>query len=84
MRMERIDEAIKVRADFQGGTITPLLFKRGTQDHRVVTINARWEDREGAQKIHFFSVTVTSGDVYQLRLDGIDMVWTLESVMMDG
>jgi len=84
MRMERIDEAIKVRADFQAGTITPLLFKRGPRDYRVVTVNARWEDREGTQKIHFFSVTDTSGDVYQLRLDGTDMLWTLESVMMDG
>jgi hypothetical protein len=84
MRVERIDEPIKVRADFQGGTITPLLFRRGTQDHRVVVVNARWEDREGTQKLHFFSVTVTSGDVYQLRLESGDMLWTLESVMMDG
>lgn len=84
MRMETIDEAVKVRADFQGGVITPLLFKRGAQDLRVVAVNARWEDREGAQKIHFFSVTVGSGDVYQLRLDGADMVWRVESVMLDG
>jgi hypothetical protein len=84
MRMERIDEAVKVRADFKAGTITPLLFKRGSRDYRVVTVNARWEDREGTQKIRFFSVTDISGDVYQLRLDGADMLWTLESVMMEG
>ena len=84
MRVERIDEHVKVRVDFQAGTITPLLFKRGTQQHRVVTVNARWEDREGTQKLHFFSVTVSSGDVYQLRLESGDMLWTLESVMMDG
>jgi len=84
MRVERFDEPIKVRADFQGGTITPLIFRRGTQDYRVATVNARWEDREGTQKLFFFSVTVTSGDVYQLRLESGDMVWTLESVMLDG
>ncbi len=84
MRVERFDEPIKVRADFQGGTITPLIFRRGSQDYRVTTVNARWEDRHGTQKLHFFSVTVTSGDVYQLRLESGDMIWTLESVMLDG
>ena len=84
MRMERIDEPVKVRADFQGGVLTPLLFRRGTQEHRVVAVNARGEDREGAQRIHFFSVTVGSGDVYQLRLESGDMIWRVESVMLDG
>lgn len=84
MRLERIDEPVKVRADFQGGVITPLLFRRGQQDHRVSTVNARWEDREGTGKLHFFSVTVTTGDVYQLRFESSDLLWTLETVMLDG
>ena len=61
MRVERIDETVKVRADFQGGGITPLLFRRGSQDYRVSTVNARWEDREGMQKLLYFSVTATNG-----------------------
>lgn len=84
MRIERIDETVKVRADFQGGVITPLLFRRGTQEYRVSTVNARWEDREGTQKLHFFSVTATTGDVFQLRLHTGDLLWTLETVALDG
>ena len=84
MRVERIDETVKVRADFQGGVITPLLVRRGTQDYRVATVNARWEDREGMQKLHYFSVTATTGDLFQLKLHTGDLLWTLETVTLDG
>ena len=84
MRVERIDETVKVRADFQGGAITPLLFRRGAIDYRVASVNARWEDREGMQKLLYFSVTSTMGDVFQLKLHAGDMLWTLESVALDG
>jgi hypothetical protein len=84
MRVERIDESVKVRADFQGGGITPLLFRRGSQDYRVSTVNAQWEDREGMQKLLYFSVTATTGDLFQLKFHAGDMLWTLETVTLDG
>jgi len=84
MLIERLDEPVKVRADFQGGVIQPLLFRRGATNHRVVAVNARWEDREGQQKIHYFSVSVGSGDVYQLRFQAGDLLWFADSVMMEA
>ncbi len=84
MLIERLDEPVKVRADFQGGVIQPLLFRRGAVSHRVVAVNARWEDREGQQKIHYFSVSVASGDVYQLHFRAGDLLWYLDSVMMEA
>jgi len=84
MRLERIDEAVAVRADFRGGTATPLAFWRRGREHRVVRVNARWLDRVGQHPCFYFSVTVASGDVFELHLRGADLVWRLDSVSLEG
>jgi hypothetical protein len=84
MRWEPIDEAVKVRADFQGGTITPLAFRRGNQVRKVRAVNTRWQDTRGARRLCYFSVTADTGDVYQLCFDSTDMLWRLEYVMFEG
>lgn len=84
MRRESIDEAVAVRADFRGGVATPLAFRHGTRDHRVVRINARWVDRAGRHPRFYFSVAVESGDVYQLQFLAADLVWRLDSVTLEG
>jgi hypothetical protein len=84
MRLERLDEAVKVRADFQGGRVSPLLIKRGNQELKVERVTARWEDRRGAHKVHYFSVQVASGDVYQVEFSSGDLLWKLNSVMLEG
>lgn len=84
MRLERIDEAVAVRADFQGGTVTPVSFRRGGREQRVTRVNARWIDRAGRHPHFYFSVAVESGDVYQLQLQGADLVWRLDSVSLEG
>lgn len=80
MQVVEIHEAVKVRADFQGGCITPLYLKRGNRVHRIVRVNARWVDRDGRRPRHHFSITDEASDVYQLALRGEDMVWVLENV----
>jgi len=84
MRQESIDEAVPVRADFRGGVVTPLAFRRGGSEHRVARVNARWIDRAGRHPQFFFSVSVESGDVYQLRLSSADLVWWLDFVTLEG
>jgi hypothetical protein len=84
MRLERLDEAVKVRADFQGGKITPLLIRRGAREIKVARVTARWDDRRGAHKVHYFSVQAESGDVYQLEFSSGDLLWKLDSVMLEG
>jgi hypothetical protein len=83
MRLEKLDEAVKVRADFQGGQAAPLRIQRKSQDLKVHRVTARWEDRKGAHKIYYFSVQVPSGDVYQLEFHSGDLLWKLNSVMLD-
>ena len=84
MRQESIDESVAVRADFQGGTVTPIAFRLRGREHRVVGVNARWVDRVSRHPHFYFSVTVESGDVYQLNLHGGDLVWWLDSVVLEG
>ncbi|HEY3215999.1 MAG TPA: hypothetical protein VGK93_05860 [Candidatus Eisenbacteria bacterium] len=84
MRLEQIDEAIAVRADFRGGAATPLAFWHRRREHRVVRVNARWLDRAGRHPSFYFSVTVESGDIYQLQFRSADLVWRLDSVSLDG
>jgi hypothetical protein len=84
MRLEAIDEAVPVRADFRGGAVTPLTFRLRGREQRVVSVNARWVDRAGRQARYYFSVTTESGDVYQLHLYAADMVWRVDSVTLEG
>jgi len=50
----------------------------------VVRVNARWVDRVPRHPHFYFSVTVESGDVYQLQLQSADLVWWLDSVTLEG
>lgn len=84
MRWESIDEAVKVRADFQGGLITPLAFRRGVEVRKIRDVNTRWQDARGRHRLCYFSVTADSGDVYQLCFDTGDLTWRLEYVMFEG
>jgi hypothetical protein len=84
LHIEQINEPIKVRADFQGGEIRPLRFKRGGREHRIKSVNAHWETREGRRKLHYFSVTIDSGDVCQLFFNNEELVWWLDTIMMAG
>ena len=84
MRREAIDEAVPVRAEFRGGVATPVAFRRGGREHRVVRVNARWVDRSGRHPRFYFAVTVASGDIYQLQLHAADLVWWVDSVTLEG
>jgi len=84
MRHEPIDEAVAVRADFRGGVVSPVAFRRGGREHRVTRVTARWVDRSGRHPRFYFSVAVESGDVYQLQLQAADLVWWVDSVTREG
>jgi hypothetical protein len=84
MRNEPIDEAIAVRADFRGGIVTPIAFRRGGRQYRIERVNARWIDRAGRHPRFYFAVTVESGDVCQLQLSSADLVWWLDFVTVEG
>jgi len=82
-QVEWLHEAIVVRADFRGGTIVPLLFRRQQQTFRIDRVNAAWQQRETDCRRYCFSVQV-NGDIFELHLDGRDMQWWLERVCLEG
>ena len=84
MILERIDEPVKVRADFQGGVITPQRFRLRKQSIRIDRVNARWEDREGQDRLYYFSVTTSEGDTYEIHLSTRNMIWYADRVFLEG
>ena len=83
MIVETLNEPAKVRADFRGGVITPLAFKRKGKTYRVKRVHARWDERRGRLRQYFFSVE-TDEAIFELRLNGDDMTWRIERVYLDG
>jgi len=83
MLVETLNEPIKVRADFTGGALTPLLFKRDGRTFRIRKINASWEDQQRQFKRYFFSVEA-EGNVYELHLDLRTLAWRLDRVCLNG
>jgi len=82
MHIEALNEAVKVRADFHGGRVRPLLIRRGEAVYRVVRVNGTWEDREGRHRIFWYSVTADTGDVFRICLKTAEMLWWLDSVVL--
>ena len=82
MSIERLDEPVSVRADFRGGSATPLAFRRKRRVYPIREVAARWEERRGAARILYFSCLDEAGDLYQLKFDGADFLWTLEIVQL--
>ena len=81
--IEDIDEAVPVRADFKGGEVSPLVFRRSGRDYKVEAVNSRWIDREGTHPRLYFSVEA-QGDTYLLSLATENMTWRIEKVMLEG
>ena len=84
MRHEALDEAVPCAPTSRAASVTPVAFRRRGREHRVVRVNARWIDRAGTHPRFYFSVTDESGDVYQLQLQGGDLLWWLDSVTLEA
>lgn len=84
MYEERVDEPLrKVYVLFGGGRIRPVALLRGERRYRVTRLNASWVDRSLRPSRHGFSVTVDTGEIFQLLYTEGDPVWRLESVLME-
>ncbi len=81
---EEIDEPIgEVVARFSRGRIDPLSFRWRTREHRVHRVNAYWVDRNTQPTVHSFTVTVDTGDIYELAYREGDPIWRLERVFVE-
>ncbi len=79
MKIEEIDEPIRVLADCAGGRMTPVRFRWSGRTYAVDTVNGRWIDRDGCA-LHY---SVQAGDeTYYLHFAGNDVQWWLDRVVV--
>ncbi len=80
---EIIDEPIvRLVARFDGRGIHPLSFCWRRHDYRVEQLNARWIDRTLQPALHGFTVTVESGDIFELSYQEGDSLWRVVRVFL--
>ena len=83
MRREAIQQAVAVRADFQGGVVTPVSFRHAGRERRSDPAGDQFHARAGRHPRFHFSVTVESGDVCELQLAAADLGWWLDSITLE-
>jgi hypothetical protein len=84
MRFERLDEPLAwVEARFEKGAISPLRFKWKHREFVVSSTNARWVDRDTRPVRWSFSVSVSSGEVYELCHREGEPVWYVMAIMTE-
>jgi hypothetical protein len=84
MHEESIDEPLrKVYALFDEGKIQPLALEWGKQNLKVTRINSNWIDRSLRPHRHGFSLTMETGEIFQVSYEEGNPVWRLEYILMD-
>lgn len=83
MKIETIDEPIRVLVDCAGGSMTPLRFRWSGRTYRVEAVNARWVDRSGVGYRLCFSVQC-SDETFLLHFDSKEVQWWLDQTGTDG
>ena len=83
MHEEQISESLqKVYVLFEKGKIRPRVLLWGTRRYEVVQINSSWIDRSRKLPRHGFSLTVDSGEIFQVLYEG-NATWKLEYILTE-
>jgi hypothetical protein len=84
MHEESINEPLrKVYALFDEGKIQPLALEWGKKKLKVTRINSNWIDRSLRPHRHGFSLTMQTGEIFQVSYEEGNPVWRLEYILMD-
>ncbi len=84
MYVEKLNEPIRVIADFNGTTVKPLAFIR-QQEHRydISQVNLVYRTRVG-DRYHWCFAVSDSANTYVLFYDPYSLRWTLREIQLDG
>ena len=84
MREESINEPLsKVYAVFEDGKIRPVAFLWSQRRYRVERVNSDWIDRSLRPCRRGFSVTVESGEIFQVSYEEGNPVWRLDYILTE-
>jgi len=79
-----IDEPLrKVYALFEAGKVSPMLLEWGKRRLKVVRVNSTWVDRSLRPPRHGFSLTMETGEIFQVSYEEGHPVWKLEYILTD-
>ena len=83
MREERFDEPLKkMLVIFEKGEIKPISFFWSNRDYTITSNNMHWVDRKTRPIRYGFSVTVESGEVFQLSYREGEPTWYVDTVIV--
>ena len=78
---ELVDDPLAwIIARFEKGVIHPIRFRWAGRELQVDRVHARWVDRAARPACHYFSVSVSSGEIIELRYQEGDPVWRITRV----
>ncbi len=84
MREELIDEPLsKVYVVFEQGKIRPVALLWSKKRYQVVRINSDWVDRTLRPRRYGFSLTVDSGEIFQVSYEEGNPVWRLDCLLTE-
>lgn len=68
----------------ESGKIVPIAIEWGQRKISVVRVNSTWVDRSLRPHRHGFSLTMETGEIFQVSYEEGNPVWKLEYVLTDG
>ncbi|MCE5277670.1 MAG: hypothetical protein ABFD92_02625 [Planctomycetaceae bacterium] len=82
MNIEKIQEPIRVVAEFSGGQASPVRFVWGRRTYEIKAVNARWSDRTSEGYTLHYSVQVGQ-ETYFIHFASSEMQWWLDQVAVE-
>jgi len=84
MQEVSVDEPLrKVYVLFEDGKIRPIALEWGQRRWKVKRVNSNWLDRSLRPPRHGFSLTMETGDIFQVCYEEGNPVWRLEYILTD-
>lgn len=83
MHVEKLDEPIRVVADFNGNKVRPLAFQRGNKRYDIASVNLVYRRRVG-DRYHWCFAVSDEANTYVLFYNPEKLRWTLREIQMDG
>lgn len=73
----------KVFALFEAGKIRPIALEWSQRRWKVSRVNSSWVDRSLRPHRHGFSLTMETGEIFQVSYEEGHPVWKLEYILTD-
>lgn len=83
MTIEDINEAVQVIALFDTKRVRPLRFFWRDRAYHINFVNAAWDDKEGNDKVVYFSVSTKESSTFELIYNTGGFLWKIGRVVVD-